>query len=286
MRVKERRARFRALIEGEGCIALASVFDPMSARIAEDLGFEAGVLGGSVASQAVTGAPDLTGLTLTEFAQQIYRICRAGDLSLLVDADDGYGNALNVMRTVEELESAGTAALTLEDTRLPLPYGAPSANQLISLEEGVGKMRAALAARSDPDLIIVGRSSAASISGFDDAVRRLKAYAEAGVDAVFPIGIRTRDQLEALHAQINAPIVFHIASEELSDLDYLASQGVRAALQGHAPFAAAMKAVHDTLKALREGTQPADLPDLPSGEFMKGLSRQSDYDRWIETFLK
>ena len=286
MRVKERRTRFRTLLEGEDCIALASVFDPMSARIAEDLGFEAGVFGGSVASQAVTGAPDLTGLTLTEFAQQIYRICRAGDLSLLVDADDGYGNALNVMRTVEELEGAGTAALTLEDTRLPFPYGTPSANHLISLEEGIGKMRAALAARGDPDLVIVGRSSAAGINGLDDAVRRLKAYTEAGVDAVFPIGIRTRADLEALRAEIDAPMVFHIASEELSDLDYLASQGVRVALQGHAPFAAAMKAVHDTLKALREGTQPADLPGLPSGDFMKGLSRQSDYDRWIETFLK
>ncbi len=141
-------------------------------------------------------------------------------------------------------------------------------------------------ARCDPNLIIVGRSSAAGINGFDDAIRRLTAYAEAGVDAIFPIGIRTRAQLEALHAEIDAPIVFHIASEELSDLDYLASQGVRVALQGHAPFAAAMKAVHDTLKALREGTRPADLPGLPAGDFMKGLSRQADYDHWIETYLK
>ena len=183
-------------------------------------------------------------------------------------------------------KSAGTAALTLEDTRLPFPYGEPTASHLISLEEGIGKMRAALAARDDPGLVIVGRSSAAGINGLDDAIRRLAAYVEAGVDAVFPIGIRTRAELEALRAQVDIPMVFHIASEELSDLDYLASQGVRVALQGHAPFAAAMKAVHETLKALREGTKPADLPGLPPGGFMKGLSRQSDYDRWIETFLK
>ena len=123
MRTKERRERFRALLEGERCVAAASVFDPLSARIAEDLGFECGVLGGSVASLVVIGAPDLMGLTLTEFAQQIHRICRAGELSLFVDADDGYGNAINVMRTVEELETAGTAALSLEDTVLPLPFG-------------------------------------------------------------------------------------------------------------------------------------------------------------------
>jgi len=285
MRTRERRERFRALLEGDDCVATASVFDPFSARIAEDLGFESGVFGGSVASMAVTGAPDLMGLTLTEFAQQIHRICRAGDLSLIVDADDGYGNAINVMRSVEELETAGAAALTLEDTVLPLPFGAPRADQLISLEEGVGKMRAALAARSDPNLVIVGRTSAAGITGVEDAIRRLKAYAEAGVDAVFPVGVKQRDALAAIHDAVDRPMVFHIASEEVADLSYLATQGVRIALQGHATFAAAMKAVHDTLKALREGTAPRDLPGLPDAGFMKRLSRQADYDARLDAFL-
>ena len=110
MNLTERRQRFRAQIESDHCIHPGSVFDPISARIAEDLGFEVGMLGGSVASMTVLGAPDLMVLTLSEFAEQAYRICRAGNLALLVDADHGYGNALNVKRTVEELETSGVAA--------------------------------------------------------------------------------------------------------------------------------------------------------------------------------
>src|ERR1700687_4015318 len=138
-----RRERLRALLAGPRCVHPGSVFDPISARIAEDLGFEVGMFAGSVASLAVLGAPDLIVLTLTEFAAQAYRICRAGNLPLLVDADHGFGNALNVKRTVEELETAGVAALTIEDTLLPTPFAAGGKVQLISIDEGQGKMRAA-----------------------------------------------------------------------------------------------------------------------------------------------
>ena len=154
----DRRERFRALLEGDECIHPGSVYDAISARIAEDLGFEVGMFAGSIGSLSVLGAPDLIVLTLTEFAQQAYRICSAGNLALLVDADHGYGNALNVRRTVEELESAGVAAMTIEDTVLPTPYGQTGGPELISLEEGVGKMRAALEGRQDPSLVIAGRT--------------------------------------------------------------------------------------------------------------------------------
>ena len=110
----ERRERFRALLAGSRCVHPGSVYDAISARIAEDLGFEVGIFSGSIGSMAVLGAPDLVVLTLTEFAAQAYRICRAGNLPLLVDADHGYGNALNVRRTVEELETAGVAMLDLD----------------------------------------------------------------------------------------------------------------------------------------------------------------------------
>ena len=160
----DRRERFRAVLSGGRCIHPASVYDPISARIAEDLGYEAGMLAGSVASLTVLGAPDVVVLTLTEFAEQAYRVNRAGNLPLLVDADHGYGNALSVKRTVEELETAGVAGLTIEDTLLPTPYGATE-TRLIPIEEGVGKMRAALAGRQDPRLVIVGRTSALTITG-------------------------------------------------------------------------------------------------------------------------
>src|ERR1700749_235244 len=136
----ERRERLRPLIGGTRCIYPGSVFDAISARMAEDLGFEAGMFAGSVASFTVLGAPDIVMLTLTEFAQQAYRINRAGKLPLFVDADHGYGNALNVKRTVEELETAGVAGLTIEDTSLPTSYGGAGAT-LIPIAEGVGKMK-------------------------------------------------------------------------------------------------------------------------------------------------
>ena len=117
----ERRERFRALLAGDRCVHTGSVYDAISARIAEELGFEVGIFSGSIGSMAVLGAPDLVVLTLTEFAAQAYRICRAGNLCLLVDADHGYGNALNVRRTVEELETAGVCALSIEDTRAAAP---------------------------------------------------------------------------------------------------------------------------------------------------------------------
>src|SRR5271156_5377634 len=160
----DRRERLRAIIAGPRCIYPGSVFDAISARISEALGFEAGMFAGSIASFAVLGAPDIIMLTLTEFAQQAYRINRAGKLPLLVDADHGYGNALNVKRTVEELETAGVAGLTIEDTDLPRPY-ATTEPRLISLDEGVGKMRAAVAAREDSSLCVFARTSAPGITG-------------------------------------------------------------------------------------------------------------------------
>jgi carboxyvinyl-carboxyphosphonate phosphorylmutase len=279
-----RRERFRTLLTGDRCIHPGSVFDPISARIAEELGFELGMFAGSIASFAVLGAPDLILLTLTEFAEQAYRINRAGRLPLLVDADHGYGNALNVMRTVQELETAGVAAICIEDTLLPKAFGEAEPG-LISLEEGVGKMRAALAAREDPALVIVGRTSAAAIAGTEDVLRRARAYEATGVDALFFAGGMTREQLDAISAAVNLPLMLGGSGRELQDPDYLASRRVRIALQGHHPFAAAVQAVYGTLKALREGTKPGDLPGIASAEMMRRVTRAADYKSWTERFL-
>jgi oxaloacetate decarboxylase len=280
-----RRERFRALLAGPRCVHPGSVFDPISARIAEDLGFEVGMFAGSVASLAVLGAPDLIVLTLTEFAEQAYRICRAGNLPLLVDADHGYGNALNAKRTVEELETAGVSALTIEDTVLPRPFGAASTPRLISTEEAVGKLRAAFAGRQDPNLVIVGRTGAVAVNGVEDAIVRCRAYEAAGVDALFVLGIKTRAQLEPVAAAVKVPLILGGAGPEVMDLDYLARQGVRICLQGHQPFLAAVNAVQETLRALRAGTPPGKLAGLPSDELMKRVTREADYARWTKDFL-
>ena len=284
--ITDRRQRFRAVLAGPACIHPGSVFDPMSARIAEDLGFEVGMYAGSTASLTVLGAPDLIVLTLSEFAEQARRICRAvRTLPVLVDADHGYGNALNAMRTVEELENAGVAAMTLEDTVLPRPHGDGRVT-LISLEEGLGKVRAALAARDDPSFVVVARSGVVSVNGVEDAVARTKAYTASGADALFYTGIKTRAELDAVAAVATLPIILGgIEGTELKDRDYLAARGVRIALQGHQPIMAAQLAVYNTLKALREGVQPADLPGLPGADLMGRITRDADYKRRTQEFL-
>ena len=284
-RWSERRRRFRAILAGGACVHPASVHDPISARIAADLGFETGMFAGSVASLTVLGAPDLIVLTLTEFADQATRIGRAAELPLMVDADHGYGNALNVMRTVEELEMAGVAGLSIEDTLLPRSFGPSDKAQLLSVEEGVGKMKAALEGRRDPDLVIAGRTSAIGISGLADTIARAKAYEAAGVDAMFLVGVKTREELEAVAAEIRIPVILGGVPAALMDRGYLASKGVRICLQGHQPFQAAVKAIHDTLKALREGMAPKDLPGLASSEMMDRVTRAGDYARWTREFL-
>jgi oxaloacetate decarboxylase len=280
----DRRQRFRAVLAGDQCIHPGSVFDPISARIAEELGFEVGMFAGSIASFTVLGAPDLIVLTLSEFAEQAYRINRAGKLPLLVDADHGYGNALSVMRTVQELELAGVAGLTIEDTELPRRYG-DTKPRLLAVEEGVGKIRAALAARCDPTMVIVARTSAITITGIEDAVARTRAYAGAGAEALFFTGVSTPAQLRAIRAVSTLPIILGGVGGDLGGRAGMAAFGVRVALQGHQPFMAAIQAVHDALRALRDGADPKSLPGQPSAELMRQVTREDAVTAATRDFL-
>ena len=167
----------------------------------------AGLVGGSIVSHAVLGAPDVIVLTLTELAEQVRRCTRVSEVPLVIDGDHGYGNALNVMRTVQELDYAGAAAVMIEDTLLPRPFGISDKPQLLPLDEALGKIKAAVAARENSDLLIVGRTSAASISGLPDALERLRAYEAAGVDALMLPGLRTREDLEAISKGVRLPLV-------------------------------------------------------------------------------
>jgi len=281
----ERRERLRAIVEGGRCVYPASVYDGISARIAQDLGFEAMMFAGSVASFSVLAAPDLCVLTLSEFAAQAYRINRAGALPLCVDADHGYGNALNVKRTVEELETAGVAALTIEDTLLPAPFGGDDSTQLISIDEGVGKMRAALAGRQDPRLVIVGRTSAIAITGVADTIARLRAYEAVGVDMLFLAGVKTRAELDAVAQAVKKPLFLGGVPQELMDRDYLSARNVRICLQGHQSFWAGVQGVYNTLKALRDGAKPSELANIAGADLQKKVLRQADYSGWSKEFL-
>jgi carboxyvinyl-carboxyphosphonate phosphorylmutase len=284
MRFRKRREAFRTMLEGDRCVHPASVFDPISARIAEDLGFEAGMFAGSVASLTILGAPDHIVITLSEFAEQCRRICRAGELPLMVDADHCYGNALNVMRTVEEVETAGICGMSIEDTILPMEHGRPRETHFTTIEEGVGKMKAALEARRDSGLAIVGRTSMVP-RDLKDGIARVKAYEKAGVDALFLVGVKTRDDLEAVASEVKLPLVIGGNPPDMQDLDWLSGLNVRLCLQGHQPIAAGYQAVYQTMKSLREGAEPKDLKGLPTGELTAAVMRNADYERWIDEFL-
>ncbi len=282
----EQRKRLRALLAGNTCITPASVWDALSARVAESVGYEYGMLAGSVASSTTLGAPDLIVLTLTEFAEQVRRIMRASNLSLLVDADHGYGNALNVMRTVVELEHAGVSALSIEDTLLPMPFGNASKDQLISIEEGVGKMRAALVARSDPSLIIMGRTQALKVEGLEGTLARVKAYAAAGVDMIFIVGVETVAEVQAVYESVKLPIMLGPAPGASFKHADIAAHGARVMLQGHTPVAAVARALRETYEHLYKGGAPGALKDkIATPQEMDKLIGTDDYKQWQRDYL-
>ena len=281
----QKRYQFRQILTGNQCVHPGSVFDAISSRIAEDLEYQVGMFAGSIASAVILGDADHILITLTEFAEQTRRICRASNLPIMVDADHGYGNALNVKRTVEELENSGVAALTIEDTVLPRQFG-KSKPELIPLPEGIGKMKAALSGRKDQSLVIAGRTSAFQITGTEDAVERAKAYESIGVDAIFFAGLSTRAQLEAVRNSIAVPIMLGSTPKDINDNQYLSSMGVKIALQGHLPFMAAVKATRDTMKALVEGNQPSEVSTTAlDSDLIAKVTKDQQFKDWFKEFL-
>ncbi|MDX5992387.1 isocitrate lyase/PEP mutase family protein [Ectopseudomonas alcaliphila] len=277
----ELRSAFRALLASDRCYHTASVFDPMSARIAADLDFEVGILGGSVASLQVLGAPDFALITLSEFVEQAARIGRVSRLPVIADADHGYGNALNVMRTVVELERAGVAALTIEDTLLPAQFGRKSTD-LIPIEEGVGKILAALEARVDPQLSIIARTHAGVLE-VDEVIRRTRAYEAAGADGICLVGIKDFAHLEQIAAGLKVPLMLvTYGNPELRDNQRLARLGVRIVVNGHAAYFAAIKATYDCLREQR-GAQPCD---LNATELTHKYTMPEDYILWAKEFME
>lgn len=279
----EKRKRLRAILAGPVCRSPATVFDALSARIAESVGYEIGILSGSVCASTMLAGPDMALQTLTEFADQVRRVTRASDLSLFVDADQGYGNALNVMRTVEELEHAGLAGLAIEDLVMPARFGATT-DELISIDEMKGKLRAALAARRDPLLVIAARTASVRIEKIDSVLARVRAYAATGVDAIFVTGLTKLEDLDAIRAAVTLPII--LGSAPGLKREDLAARGIRFCLQGHAVVAAAAKAMRDTYAHLLGGGAPADLkPRIASPEEMARYIGAENYGKWRKEFL-
>jgi len=275
------RNEFRQLLASNRCYHTASVFDPMSARIAADLEFEVGILGGSVASLQVLAAPDFALITLSEFVEQATRIGRVSRLPIIADADHGYGNALNVMRTVVELERAGIAALTIEDTLLPAKFGRKSTD-LIGMFEAVGKIQAALEARIDPALAIIARTNAGVI-GLEEVIARVQAYEAAGADGICLVGIEDFEQLEQVAEKLSVPLMLvTYGNPRLRDNERLAALGVRIVVNGHAAYFAAIKATYDCLREQRQ----IDASDLNASQLSVKYSTAGEYMAWAEDFMQ
>jgi len=281
----KKRGELRTFLSGEKCYFPASVYDPISARIAQDIGYELAMFAGSLASFTVLGAPDKMVLTLTELAEQARRICRASSIPLLVDADHGFGNALNVRRTVEELETAGVAGLTIEDTELPQCFG-KSPKSLISVEETIGKFQAALDARQDASLCIFSRTTAFNVVLQEEALARIERYVGLPVDGLFLVGIKSWQQLEAVRRLTSLPILLGSFPENMKDTKRLASLSVRIALEGHSTFAVACKAIYENMIKLRSRIDPSvEMRSVPE-DLVASITQEALYQQWIQKYLK
>ena len=182
------------------------------------------------------------------------------------------------MRTVRELEAVGVAALSIEDTDLPQPFGAGAGPSFISIEEGAAKMRAALEARTNPDFSIVGRTSSAGALGLDEAIARGRAYAEAGVDALFFPGISELSEVEALAAAFDKPLILGGIAPDAVSREWLAERGVRLSLPGHVSYFAGLKGAYDAMRKLREDGSFDGIEPAPAGD----VARWSKAEHWRE----
>ncbi|HVZ02081.1 MAG TPA: isocitrate lyase/PEP mutase family protein [Dongiaceae bacterium] len=285
MPARKSRQQLRRILDGHEAVLMASVFDPVSARIAESLGFEAALMGGSVASYAGLGMPDVILLTLSELSDQVRRCTRVSDVPLVIDGDHGYGNALNVMRTVVELDYAGGGAVALEDTLLPRPFGKSDDPSLVPFDEAVGKMKAMVAARGESDMLVFARTGAAAIAGIDEAVARARAFEAAGVDAIFIPVPRSRDEIDRISAAVKLPLVTAGLQPALCDRQYLASRRVKIWSAGHQTFAVVVGALHEAMKAVRGGTLSSQLPGQASEDAMACITGKTQFDDWTRQFL-
>jgi carboxyvinyl-carboxyphosphonate phosphorylmutase len=207
------RARLRELLAGPEPLIAPGAYDALSARLIEQAGFDAVYMTGFGTTASLIGRPDVGLLTGAEMVDNARRIVSAVDVPVIADADTGYGNALNVLRTVQLYEQAGVAGIQLEDQVAPKKCGHMSGKAVIETEEMVGKIRAAVAARQDPDLVVIARTDAVAVTGVADAVARGRAYAEAGADLLFVEAPTSEADIEAVATELRgvAPLVFNWA---------------------------------------------------------------------------
>jgi 2-methylisocitrate lyase-like PEP mutase family enzyme len=264
------RRRLRDLLAGPGPVVAPGAYDAMSARLIEQAGFDVVYMTGFGTTAALTGRADVGLLSLTEMVDNARRIVAAVDVPVIADADTGYGNAINVVRTVQLYEQAGVAGLHLEDQVMPKKCGHMSGKAVIGTSEMVGKIEAAVAARRDPDLVLIARTDAAAVEGLDAAVERARAYAAAGADLLFVEAPRSESDIATVAQALagTAPLVFNWAEGGRTPplgLDRITELGFRLVLFPIGTLLAATAGIRSLLEVLRrDGTPTAALPGLPA----------------------
>ena len=239
--------RLRERLAGPDLLVAPFVYDALQAKLAEAAGFEAVYMTG-FGTAAARGYPDLGLLTLPEMVQNARWIAQGVEIPVICDADTGYGNALNVVRTVREYEDAGAAALHLEDQVWPKRCGFLAGKEVIPLEEMLPKLRAACDARNDPDFVIIGRTDALQPHGWDEVERRARAYVEAGVDLVFVDGVATLEDLDEYSKRLaDLPRLYN---GELLPAPEIDERGFRLMIHT-ASMGAVFRAVRDAMAELR-----------------------------------
>ena len=282
----------RELLETPGIIVAPGVFNPATALLAEKMGFKALYISGA----AITGSlamPDLGLITLDELLLHVRWISRVTSLPLIVDVDTGFGEAINVMRTVRLMEEAGAAAIQIEDQVLPKKCGHLSGKQLVSAEDMAKKIRAAAEARSDENFMIIARTDARGVEGFEEAVRRAHIYLEAGADVIFPEALTSREEFERFAREVKAPLLANMT--EFGKTPYITvrefeDMGYKIVIFPVTTFRVAMGAIRKALsEILEKGTQKGLLGEMMTRqEFYQliGYWEYEEFDRRIDSGVK
>jgi methylisocitrate lyase len=284
--MKTKAARLRELIS-KGAVALPGVPNAAIARQVEQAGFEAVYISGAGMANATAGVPDIELLTLTEVAQLAGYVVSAVEIPAIVDADTGFGGAENVARTVRELERVGLAGCHIEDQEFPKRCGHLAGKDLVDVDEMVGKIKAAVAARQDPDFMIIARTDARAVEDFDRTIDRARHYLEAGADAIFPEALQSDKEFRDFAKEIDLPLLANMTefgkSPLLSFRD-LAELGYRMVIFPMSAFRVAMKASGEFLRALKKrGTQKEWIDEMQTRQELYELL---DYDPTAENWLR
>jgi methylisocitrate lyase len=254
-----RTTRLRQLLSEPAILMVPGAHDAFTAKLIEQAGFSACYMTGSGTVAAVLGMPDVGLITMTEMVENARRIARATSIPVISDADQGYGNAINVMRTVREYEQAGVAAIHLEDQIFPKKCGHMEGKEVVPLHEMVGKIRAAREAREDPDFLLIARTDSRAVEGIDAAIRRANAYAEAGADLVFPEAPQSREELARFAREIRAPVMANMTEfgkTPLVPAAELQEMGYRLVIYPVTAFRVAHRAIRELMAEIkRTGSQ-------------------------------